>query len=200
MVEFEKFHIQQGRLVKIPTTLLKEFGESDCYLVDTGSIIYLWVGKNATPDEKFIGTLTSTQRRKGRGALQLITIEQGEEPKEFLNLFGGQIIITKFDTEGILQRVALKQREFKLFRVHIEGESNLFFEVPREKASLASDDVFLLDTFNKIFIWQGKDSTKQEKMTARVIAQQYDAERIGTQEIVPILEGQETQEFLKALK
>ncbi|MFX1562758.1 MAG: hypothetical protein ACFFDP_05580 [Promethearchaeota archaeon] len=200
MTRMEKYHIQHGRLVKVPPPFLKEFGDGDCYLVDTGTSTYLWVGKKATPDEKLIGTLTSTIPGRSGSIPHLITIEQGEEPEEFLELFGGKIIITDFDTEGILQRASIKQREFKLFRVHIDGESNLFFEVPRKKSSLGSDDVFLLDTFNKIFIWQGKDSTEMERRTAKDIAQRYDDERTGTQEIISVPEGKETQEFLKALK
>jgi hypothetical protein len=200
MTGLEKFHIQHGRLVKVPKILLKEFGEGDCYLVDTGTSVYLWMGKKATPDEKIISALTSTQHSKSRGVGHIITVEQGEEPKEFLDAFGGKIIITEFDTEGILQRVALKHREFKLFRIQTERKINLFFEVPRKKSSLASDDVFLLDTFKRIFIWQGKDSTEQEKMPAEVIAHRYDAERADIQEVIAITEGEETKEFLKALK
>jgi villin 1 len=200
MTRMEKYHIQHGRLVKVPPPFLKEFGDGDCYLVDTTASTYLWVGKKATPDEKLIGTLTSKIPGRSGSISHLITIEQGEEPKEFLELFGGDIIITDFDTEGILQRVSLKQRDFKLFRVHIDRKSNLFFEVPRKKSSLTSDDVFLLDTFSRIFIWQGKDSTEMERRTAKEIAQRYDAERAGIQEIVSIPEGKETKEFLKALK
>jgi hypothetical protein len=138
--------------------------------------------------------------RTRRGHTRLVTVDQGEEPKEFLSLFGGGIKVTAQDTEGILKRVALKKRDYKLFRVHIEGDVSLFYEVKRTRSSLTSDDVYLLDTFNKIFIWHGKGSTSEERETGFIIAQKYDSERAGVQEIIPIVEGEETKEFLKALK
>lgn len=200
MTKIEKFHIQEGRLVKVPEELLNEFADGDCYLVDTGPNLYLWIGANATADEKFVGTLTSATCREERKDAHLITIDQGEEPQEFLDLFGGKINITQYDTEGILRRVALKQRAFKLFRVHIDKEVNLYQEVACVKTSLTSDDVYLLDTFNKIFIWRGSQSTEEETTTAMVIARKYDAERIGEQEIILVEEGEETQDFLDALR
>lgn len=201
MAKFSKYHVAKGQIHKVPEDLVEDFAEGDVYLVDTGSIIYLWCGKAATPDEKFVGAITSVMGdRTRRGHTRLVTVDQGEEPKEFLTLFGGRIKITTQDTEGILRRVALKKRDYKLFRVHIEGDISLFYEVKRSRSSLTSDDVYLLDTFNKIFIWQGKGSTSEEKETGFLIAQKYDAERAGVQEIEPVVEGKEPKSFLSALK
>lgn len=195
-----KYHIQRGQLVNMPNNMLDEFGLGDCYLIETGHTIYLWMGKKASVDEKFIGAVTSVWRDQDRkGIVKLVTIEQGEEPKEFLQLFGGKITVIDQDTEGILKRVALKHREFKLFRVHIENDINLYYEVPRTPESLTSDDVFLLDTYNRIYIWRGKKSTAFERWEAMHIAEEYDAKRAGAQEIILVEEGEEPQEFKKAL-
>ena len=201
MVEFQKYHVQKGQIVKVPSDLLNEFGRGDAYLIDTGRSIFLWIGENASPDEKFVGAITSVWRDQDRkGTARLITINQGEEPQEFLDLFGGAITVTDLDTDGIIKRVALKQREFQLFRVHIEKDLNLFYEVPRSKSSLTSDDVYLLDTFNQIYIWRGKESTGREKFEAMLIARRYDSERAGVQEIILVEEGKEPAEFFKVLK
>jgi len=201
MSDVSVYHVQKGRLVKVPKELWGEFGRGDCYLIDRGDIIYLWCGENATTDELFIGAITSVWRDKERrGEAKLVTVEQGKEPKEFLDLFGGQVKVTDQDTEGILQRVFLKRREFKLFRVHVEGDINLFLEVPRQRSSLTSDDVYLLDTFNKIYLWHGKKASSWEKHTAMAIAQRYDAERAGAQKIIVVDEGREPKDFLEALQ
>jgi gelsolin len=200
-MKFIKYHVQKDQLVRVPQDHLKEFGTGDVYLVDTGPVIYSWVGKKSTPDEKFIGAVTSVWKDQDRkGAAKLVSVPEGEEPKEFLNLFKGEITVTKQDTEGILKRVALKQREFKLFRVHIEEELNMYYEVERSKDSLASDDVFLLDTYNTIYIWRGKKSTAFERWEAMRIAEGYDAQRSGYQEVIIIEEGEEPKEFFKRLK
>ncbi len=196
-----KYHVQKGQLVRVPENYFNEFGTGDVYLIDTGPSIYLWVGKKSTPDEKFIGAITSVwQDQDRKGAAKLVTVDEGDEPKEFLRLFKDKITITEQDTEGILKRVALKNREFKLFRVHIEEDLNLYYEVNRSKDSLATDDVFLLDTYKKIFIWRGKESSAFERWEAMRIAEGYDAERAGAQQIIIVEENEEPKEFLKSLK
>lgn len=196
-----KYHVQKGQLVRVPQDYFNEFGTGDVYLIDTGPSIYLWVGKKSTPDEKFIGAIRSVWKDQDRkGAAKLVTVDEGNEPKDFLKLFKDKITITKQDTEGILKRVALKNREFKLFRVHIEEDLNLYYEVDRSKHSLATDDVFLLDTYKKIFIWRGKESSAFERWEAMRIAERYDAERAGAQQIIIVEENEEPKEFLKNLK
>jgi gelsolin len=195
-----KYHVQKGQLVRVPPDYLKEFATGDVYLVDTGSVIYSWIGKKATPDERFIGAITSVWKDQDRkGAAKLVTINEGKESKEFLKLFKDKITITEQDTEGILKRVALKHHEFKLFRVHIEDDLNLYYEVDCSKESLASDDVFLLDTYNKIYIWRGRKSTAFERWEAMNIAEEYDAQRTSRQEIIIVEEGEEQEEFLEIL-
>jgi advillin len=195
-----KYHVKKGQLVRVPKEYYTEFGTGDVYLIDTGPIIYLWVGKKSTVDEKFIGAVTSVWKDQDRkGAAKLVTVDEGDEPKAFLDLFKGKIKVTNQDTEGILKRVALKQREFKLFRIHIEGDLHLFYEVPLERKSLTSDDVFILDTYNQIYVWRGKDSTAFERWEGAKIAERYDADRAGYQETVIVEEGEEPEEFLKKL-
>jgi gelsolin len=198
--KFIKYHVQKDQLVRVPQDYLNEFGTGDVYLVDTGPIIYSWIGKKSTPDERFIGAITSVWKDQDRkGAAKLVTVNEGEEPTAFLDLFKGKITITEQDTEGILKRVALKQREFKLFRVHIEEDLQLYYEVDRIKASLATDDVFLLDTYNKIYIWRGRESTAFERWEAMRIAEGYDGQRAGHQEVIIVEEGEEPKEFFKLL-
>ena len=201
MTAFKKYHIQRGRVVRVPENMDKDFGDGDCYLIDSGSIIYLWCGSTATVDERFIGAVTSVWRDQEReGVARLVTVEAKSEPPAFLEIFDGKINITDQDTESILKKVVLEQHEFKLFRLNIVGGVHLFVEVPRSKSSLKSDDVFILDTFDKIYIWRGSSSTGREKFHAMLIARRYDYERAGAQNIILIEDGEETKEFLKAIE
>ena len=201
MADFKKYHIQTGRLVRVPDDMDNDFGDGDCYLIDTGTIIYLWCGSKATVDERFIGAVTSVWRDQEReGHARLVTVEARSEPPAFLDLFGGKIDITDQDTVGILKKVVLEKHEYKLFRLNIVGGVHLFVEVPKSKENLKSDDVFILDTFDKIYIWRGSSATGREKFHAMLIARRYDYERAGVQDIILIEEGEETQDFLKALE
>ena len=92
----------------------------------------------------------------------------------------------------------MKTHEHKLWRVHREGDETFFAEVKLSKDSLKSDDVFLLDAWDDLWVWRGKDATSHEKFDGTILARRYDAERVGVQEIELIEEGQEPEEFFKS--
>ncbi len=190
------YHIQKGRLVRMPDP--GAFGRGDCYLVDAGLKIYLWIGPKSTADEKFLtaaSAVMSDADREGKGDID--RIEGGNEPEEFKALFD-DFRLTDEDTEGILKKVHLETHEYKLWRVHREGDETFFAEVPMNKDSLKTDDVFILDTWDDIFVWRGKGASAREKFDGNILARRYDAERAGVQEIELIEEGAEPEEFLKA--
>ena len=196
MLEPIVYHVQKGRLVRMPDP--GAFGRGDCYLVDAGMKIYLWIGPKSTVDEKFLtaaSAVIADDAIEGKGDID--RIEGGNEPEDFKALFD-DFQLTDEDTEGILKRVRLETHEYKLWRVHREGDETFFAEVPVNKDSLKTDDVFILDTWDDIFVWRGKGATAREKFDGTIIARRYDAERVGVQEIELIEEGDEPEEFLKA--
>jgi gelsolin len=190
------YHIQKGRLVKMPDP--GAFGRGDCYLVDAGLKIYLWIGPKSTVDEKFLTAATAVMRDTEReGKADIDRIEGGNEPPEFKALFD-DFRLTDEDTEGILRKVHLETHEYKLWKVHHEGDETFFAEVPLNKSSLKSDDVFILDTWDDIWVWRGKNASAREKFDGNILARRYDAERVGVQEIEIIEEGDEPEQFHKA--
>lgn len=198
MPEPTVYHIQKGKLVKVPDP--GAFGRGDCYLVDAGLKIYLWIGPNSTVDEKFLTAASAVMRDTARkGQADIDRIEGGNEPEEFKALFD-DFRLTDEDTESILKKVQLEKREYKLWRVHRQGDETFFAEVPLSKDSLKSDDVFILDTWDNIYVWRGRAASAREKFDATILARAYDAERVGVQEIELIEEGQEPEEFLRALE
>jgi len=190
------YHIQKGRLVKIPNP--GTFGRGDCYLVDAGPKIYLWIGPKSTADEKFLTAATAVMRDTEReGKADIDRIEGGHEPPEFKALFG-KFQLTDQDTEGILRKVQLKTHEHKLWKVHYSGNETYFAEVPLNKNSLKSDDVFILNAWDSIWVWRGKSASARERFDGNILARRYDAERVGVQEIEIVEEGEEPEEFRKA--
>ncbi len=196
MKEPTVYHVQKGRLVRMPDP--GAFGRGDCYLVDSGMKIYLWIGPKSSADEKFLTAASAVMRDTAReGKADIDRIEGGNEPEEFKALFD-DFQLTDEDTEGLLKKVHLETHEYKLWRVHREGDETYFAEVPVNKDSLKTDDVFLLDTWDDIFVWRGKGASSREKFDGTILARRYDAERAGIQEIELIEEGDEPEEFLKA--
>jgi hypothetical protein len=196
MPEPTTYHIQKGRLVKMKDP--GKFARGDCFLVDAGFKIYLWIGPRSSVDEKFLTAASAVMRDTEReGKADIDRIEGGNEPVEFKALFD-DFQLTDDDTEGILKKVQMETHEHKLWRVHREGDETYFAEVDLSKNSLKSDDVFLLDAWETIYIWRGRKSSAREKFDGTILARGYDAERVGVQEIELIEEGQEPEEFFKS--
>jgi hypothetical protein len=190
------FHVQKGRLVRMKDP--GAFGRGDCYLVDAGPKIYLWIGPNSSVDEKFLTAASAVFRDTERkGHADIDRIDGGQEPEAFKALFD-DFQLTDEDTEGILKKVQLETHEHKLWRVHREGDETYFAEVPVTRDSLKSDDVFLLDAWDDIYVWRGADASAREKFDGTILARQYDAERVGVQEIELIEEGSEPEDFWRS--
>jgi len=192
------FHIQKGRLVKMKDP--GAFGRGDCYLINAPPKIYLWIGPKSSADEKFLTAASAVMKdttMQGHGDID--RIEGGNEPDSFKSLFD-DFRLTDEDTEGLLKKVQLETHEYKLWRVHREGDETYFAEVPLQRDSLRTDDVFVLDTWDDIWVWRGKDASAREKFDGNIIARRYDAERAGVQDIELIEEGDEPDEFMKAFE
>ncbi len=198
MTEPVVYHIQKGRLVRVPDP--GSFGLGDCYLVDAGPKIYLWIGPRSSVDEKFLTAAAAVLKDTARkGEADIDRIEGGNEPPEFRALFD-DFRLTEEDTEGILRKVQFETHEHKLFRIHREGDDTYFAEVPLSRDSLRSDDVFLLDAWDHIWVWRGREASAREKFDATILARRYDAERVGVQQIVLVEEGEEPPEFMEYFK
>ena len=196
MTEPIVYHIQQGRLVLMEDP--GAFGKGDCYLVDAGPKIYLWIGPDSTIDEKFLTAAEAVMHDTAReGKADIDRIDGGNEPDSFKALFD-DFEITDQDTAGMLRKVRLEKHEHKLWRVHRKGDETYFAEVPLDRASLDTGDVFVLDAWDDIYVWRGKEATAREKFDGNIIARRYDAERVGVQDIEIIEEGEEPAEFFDA--
>ncbi|TFF92187.1 hypothetical protein EU545_01720 [Candidatus Thorarchaeota archaeon] len=198
MTDLTVYHIQKGNLVIVPNP--GPFGRGDCYLVDAGPKIYLWIGPESSVDEKFLTAAEAVMRDTARkGHADIDHIDGGDEPAEFKALFPN-FEITDQDTKGILKEVHMEKHDYRLWRVHREADETFYAEVPFSRDSLKSDDVFILDTWDDIYIWRGREATAREKFDATIIARGYDAERVGVQDVELIEEGLETEEFLSAFE
>jgi len=72
-------------------------------------------------------------------------------------------------------------------------------QVPFKKESLESEDCFVADLGNKVYIWQGNACTTTEKVKAGQWARSIDADRAGLQQETIFEEGDDA-EFLAALE
>jgi gelsolin len=176
--------------------------KGDVFILDTGLIIYQWAGSSAGIFEKNKASQIARafdDERRGQVKIVVINGEANDEDSaEFWKALGGHGPV-KSASEGDKEASATTAGSGpkKLFRVH----DNNFNEVPVKKASLASDDVFILDAACEIFVWVGKGSSKQERSTSLGRAQDYLA-KSGRPLYLPltrIYEGGENEIFLHHL-
>ncbi|XP_055002466.1 gelsolin isoform X2 [Sorex araneus] len=140
---------------------------NDAFVLKTPSAAYLWVGAGASEAEK-------------RGAEELlrvlraqpVQVAEGSEPDSFWEALGGK---TQYRTSPRLKDKKMDAHPPRLFACSNKIGRFVIEEVPGElmQEDLATDDVMLLDTWDEIFVWVGKDSQEEEKTEARASAERY---------------------------
>jgi len=201
--------IDQGNLKEINKLI---FSSGDVYLLDDEKTIYVWIGNKCSVDEKTAGAAQArTLDQQRGGAAKIITVDQGHEPKEFLkaiNPLGAMKIVEKNYAKTLLKDVTTGDwagfHEWKnvLYRVSSEEFEDInamkMIQVPFKKESLQSEDCFVADLGNKVYIWQGSTCTTTEKVKAGQWARSIDVDRAGLQQETIYEEGDDA-EFITAL-
>uniref|UniRef100_A0A8C4YG23 Advillin n=1 Tax=Gopherus evgoodei TaxID=1825980 RepID=A0A8C4YG23_9SAUR len=140
------------------------FYGGDCYLVlytygvnhQSRYILYIWQGRHATPDELAASAYQAVEvDRQLDGEPVQVRVSMGKEPRHFLAIFKGKLVIF----EGGTSRKSSNEPEppVRLFQIHGTDQSNTkAVEVPAFASSLNSNDVFLLRTQTEHYLWYGK--------------------------------------------
>ena len=203
------FLIDQGNLKEINKLI---FSSGDVYLLDDERTIYVWIGNKCSVDEKTAGAAQArTLDQQRGGAAKIITVDQGQESKEFMktiNPMGAMKIVEKNFAKTLLKDVSTGDfaqfHEWKniLYRVSSEEFEDInamkMIQVPFKKESLDSEDCFVADLGNKVYIWQGNTSTVKERVKSGQWARAIDADRAGLQQETIFEEGDDA-EFMAAL-
>uniref|UniRef100_A0A8D0A7J5 Scinderin like a n=1 Tax=Sander lucioperca TaxID=283035 RepID=A0A8D0A7J5_SANLU len=164
------FHIRQSstkatRAVEVEPTA-SSLNTNDVFVLKSPNSLFLWKGKGATPEEvaaaKYVAGLlggTATE------------VEETKEPSEsgFWAALGGK---KDYQTSITLQKTI---RPPRLFGCSNKTGRLIAEEVPGEftQLDLAPDDVMILDTWDQIFVWVGKEANETEKTGSLKIAQDY---------------------------
>ncbi|KAM8978433.1 LOW QUALITY PROTEIN: scinderin [Sarcophilus harrisii] len=127
---------------------------------------YTWVGRGASEEEEKGARYLS-------GVLQCQTarVPEGQEPEEFWAALGGK---KAYQTSPLLE-AQVEDHPPRLFGCSNKTGRFLIEEVPGEftQEDLAEDDVMLLDTWEQIFLWIGKDANEVERAESMKSAKAY---------------------------
>uniref|UniRef100_A0A336MYB6 CSON006296 protein n=1 Tax=Culicoides sonorensis TaxID=179676 RepID=A0A336MYB6_CULSO len=166
-----------------------------------GYLLYYWQGRESSLDEKAAAAMNAVRLdNELNGKAIQIRVVQGHEPRHFLRMFKGKLItftggkasgfknITDHDTYDV--------DGTRLFRVRATSEDDARADQMAEiAASLASDDVYVLETVANTYIWHGKGASEIEKKVAERIAQLVAPGVVA----LTIEEGSEPDKFWDAL-
>ena len=167
--------------------------DSDAFLLDAGSKIYTWFGTNVSAFEKSKSATVAHNIKQTRlGSCECI-LDVEDDNEEFWEILGGKGEI-KAAGETAADDASSESVAKKMYTVSESGGPVKVTEVPFSRSSLASNDVFIIDTMkDDAFVWIGKDSSFAEKHQSMLISYRYlkAMDRYDSTCVTRVLEGQE---------
>jgi gelsolin len=173
---YKHVHVRQFPLDR------KSLNSGDVFLLDFGKKIYQFIGADAGVFEKHKASEVVANLKEKRGFhIDLIVLDQDSptsDDEEFWQVIGGRgEIVNEPKDSDVMEN---KKTDLKLFRLS-DKTGNLNFEFVAEGGAINascfnSDDVFLLDKGYIIYIWIGKNSSREEKKSGMRYATKYIAD------------------------
>uniref|UniRef100_A0A3Q2P4M0 Advillin n=1 Tax=Fundulus heteroclitus TaxID=8078 RepID=A0A3Q2P4M0_FUNHE len=157
------------KTIEVPA-LASSLNSNDVFLLKSQTGIYLWCGKGSSGDERAMAKEVSSVIGPGseRGFEEIVA--EGQEPVEFWELLGGK---APYANDKRLQQVVL-DHEPRLFECSNKTGRFIVSEVGQfTQDDLSEDDVMLLDTWDQLFLWIGKEANEVERKEAVATSQEY---------------------------
>uniref|UniRef100_A0A8C1K3N6 Scinderin n=1 Tax=Cyprinus carpio TaxID=7962 RepID=A0A8C1K3N6_CYPCA len=155
------------RLFQVRKNLATSLNSNDAYLLKLPKGDgYLWKGKGASEEEER-GAKYMSEKLKCK--IKLIT--EGNEPVDFWKALGGKM---EYQTSEMLESKTIAHPP-RLFACSNKTGKFIIEEVPGEfnQDDLAEDDVMLLDVWDQVFVWIGKDANEVERTESVKSAKTY---------------------------
>ena len=201
---------------EVPPTW-ESLNEDDVFVLEKGDKIWVWQGKNCSPMEKakaaqVVNDLTlakhidtevlSQNETRSRVVVDLL----GGNHADISNLHAPKPVSSSERSQQI------RDSSFsKLFRLS-DASGHLSFSHVKssrslERSDLHSNDIFILDAGNKIWVWQGSEASQVERASWIKVAQYYvrqlqeqsEEDNASLTPISKVAEGNESAAFLTAL-
>jgi len=142
---------------------------NDVFVLCTAKQGYLWYGKGCSGDErelaKEVAGLVAPRFKD-----DFVIVLEAKEPSAFWELLGGK---AEYATGG---RLMLEEPDFPPRLFHCSNATGKFQveEISNyTQDDLEEDDITILDTYDQVLVWIGKDSNQKERKDAFTFAQEY---------------------------
>ena len=183
-------------------------------------VIYFWQGRDSTADEKGASALLATALSDSLGGnVPQIRVAMGKEPDHFYSLFGGKMVVRAGGVEGGFNRTeagfgteGTDEGNEGVALFHVRGTDDVntrAVQVAADASALNSGDCFVLvldrktaagggiDGEARVFAWNGRGSSEDEKVCAHKVASCVLAPAVGlvSNDVEVIDEGAEPDIF-----
>ncbi|XP_010922147.1 villin-2 [Elaeis guineensis] len=179
-VGIEIWRIENFQPVPLPKSDYGKFYSGDSYIVLQTSAgrggaylydIHFWLGKDTSQDEAGTAAIKTIELDAVLGGRAVQHRElQGHESDKFLSLFKPCIIPLEGGVASGFKTPEEETFETRLYTCRGKRVVRLK-QVPFARSSLNHDDVFILDTENKIYQFNGANSSIQERAKALEVIQ-----------------------------
>lgn len=205
----EIWRIEKFKVVHWPKDQYGSFYDGDSYIIlrtytekDSPKLkwdVHFWLGKYTTQDEAGTAAYKTVELDDLLNGDPVQHREvQGHESDLFMSYFKNNIKLLSGGVETGFKHVAPEKYEPRL--LWVKGKKKVRVEqVPKERASLNSGDVFILDMGMKIYQWNGVKAGPMEKMKGAEFCRAIDDERKGLPEVIVLEEGMKDDAFWKEL-
>ncbi|XP_031633073.1 gelsolin [Contarinia nasturtii] len=167
----------------------------DVFILRTPSNAFIWNGLGASKFEKEMASVVVNAVSANRIDAQIIN--ENHEPDEFWTALNGK---SDYDTE--LDPPGAPFLEPRLFHCKLLSNGKLRVEEidDYQQDDLDEDDVMILDGGDEVYVWEGNDSSEEERRKSIEVAHQYihndPSERLEENVvIVKIRQGNEPRSF-----
>ncbi|TNN81289.1 Advillin [Liparis tanakae] len=157
------------KAIEVPA-LATSLNSNDVFLLKSQSGIFLWCGKGSSGDERAMSKEVSAviSQNSEEGSEEIVA--EGQEPVEFWELLGGK---APYASEKRLQQMVCDHQP-RLFECSNKTGRFIVNEVTQfTQEDLNESDVMLLDTWDQVFLWIGKETNEEERKESVVTSQEY---------------------------
>lgn len=145
--------------------------EGDSFVLDCDTVLYVWVGKDANIHEKQkageIAQAIKQDDRKMHSRVEYIQEMAEPDQAPFWDLLGGKpASITPATPDEPPAGTEEERMRYKLFHLSDASGELVTAEIterPLTRAHLNDSDSYILELYDTVYIWQGKQSSAKEK-------------------------------------
>lgn len=207
--DLKVYRIDYEDITDIPKRYGTVFYSGNCYIIHyqlliSGSssvpgnsiknLLYLWVGKQCSQNDKTTGELFLAEMFEHfKTSVAQIRVAEGLEPPHFLQLFKGKLIIFNGKSSSA-DPTGTGKKYPNSFILKVMGNSSYTAKAVQvsNKTIYTPKDCYILKVDSEIWIWCGQFSTGDTREVGKLIAS-----IVGEPNL--IMEGNETEEFFASV-